>query len=453
MSFISIPDNCSGHTFDFLSDTDKKRIKQISDLSLLNLMRDDKSEDMSLLVFPDDVSAIKDQFSNLKILNYNDGVLKTGNVMGFIGIGDTSIKIHSRFDKDNRDYFLHYLLQKVLQINLFDLPHSSSYEDIFDFLTMLFPYYLKKAMKQGLLRQYVTIKHNDTNFKGVLDINRHIMRNTPYNGKIAYNSRHFTSDNPIFHLIRLTINKIKKKKFGYSILNSDEETQKYIREIEKITSLSHDRLIGRILSQNLRSKIHPYYNEYESLRKLCIMILKNEEIKYGPEEEKIYGIIFDGSWLWEEYIGQVLSDSFIHYFKNKGKRFYLFKNDNKYFQQIIPDYISKDGTIVADAKYIPLEKNDSYNDERATSIYYKTITYMYRFNSLNGFLFFPYKGENQFCLRFNILSENSSVNGILTKLGLSIPSYSEITEYREFKSKMAQQEVKFLNFINKEMLS
>ena len=44
--------------------------------------------------------------------------------------------------------------------------------------------------------------------------------------------------------------------------------------------------------------------------------------------------------------------------------------------------------IVADAKYIPLIK-DELSAEKAAPVYYKTIMYMYRFNANKGFLFHP----------------------------------------------------------------
>lgn len=92
-------------------------------------------------------------------------------------------------------------------------------------------------------------------------------------------------------------------------------------------------------------------------------------------------------------------DDFIHP-ENKTRRYkqYLFENK---IQPIYPDFISKEKpTIVADAKYIPLDrsKTSSYHSEseKALSIYYKTITYMYRFNSQHGLLLFPIKNKNPF---------------------------------------------------------
>ena len=64
-------------------------------------------------------------------------------------------------------------------------------------------------------------------------------------------------------------------------------------------------------------------------------------------------------------------------------------------QQIIPDYLSLDKKIVADAKYIPLNEKSWFKEDSAsaTAIYYKTITYMYRFCSKEGYLFYPHPDE------------------------------------------------------------
>ena len=176
----------------------------------------------------------------------------------------------------------------------------------------------------------------------------------------------------------------------------------------------------KVINQNLRPIRHPYFSAYTELQNLCLRILRHESIKYGQEKDKVYGILFDGAWLWEEYLAILLKDKFNHYLKNSGKKFYLFQRNSNNIQQIIPDYISIDRTVVADAKYIPLDKNDTYGEksERATAIYYKTITYMYRFNTTIGYLLYPNPNYN----KKNVLIINGESGGELIKLGLHIPS-------------------------------
>ena len=117
------------------------------------------------------------------------------------------------------------------------------------------------------------------------------------------------------------------------------------------------------------------------------------------------------------------------------------------FQQIIPDYLSKDKSIVADAKYIPLDKERNYGDEKATAIYYKTITYMYRFCSKKAYLFYPHPNNDKVLANsYRIKTEIEGVNGgELIKVGLKIPAGCK--SYSEFASQMLRSELEFLNSI------
>ncbi|WP_025652004.1 MULTISPECIES: hypothetical protein [unclassified Psychrobacter] len=115
-----------------------------------------------LLIFPDYLKDNEDDIASEPIfeLTLSDSkiILTTGNVMGFIGVQNTQLKIQSRFaqsvideasdvgtvtnnqEASIEDYFLHYMLQKVLCFNLFDLKHSRNQTNVFDFLVYLFPY-------------------------------------------------------------------------------------------------------------------------------------------------------------------------------------------------------------------------------------------------------------------------------------------------------------------------
>ena len=105
--------------------------------------------------------------------------------MGFVGVNDTKITIKSRFAKNcDEDYFLHYMLQKVFSINLFDLKHNTNTESIFDFLLYLFPYFLKRAVRQGIYKEYTKHEYNDANVRGVIDVSRHIRQNIPFSGNL-----------------------------------------------------------------------------------------------------------------------------------------------------------------------------------------------------------------------------------------------------------------------------
>ena len=322
----------------------------IADKTVAQLCR----ENENLLIFPYSIESSDDRIgesSVMSILNTDDSEkvrITTGNVMGFIGVENLQIKIKSRFDVGRDDFLLHYMLQKVLSFNLFDLSHNNEQEDVFDFIMFMFPYFLKAAMRQGVYREYQNFKHNDANLKGSIDIGRHIARNVPFVGNIAYSTREYSHDNNMTELIRHTIEFMKTKRYGLSVLNVDRETIENVKIIVEHTPLYNKNERNSIISKNLRVKAHPYYTEYRPLQTLCLQILRMEEVKYGESDDEICGILFDGAWLWEEYVNTILRDiEFIHP-ENKLHKggIYLFDDHSgvRY-----PDFYNDD--MVLDAKY------------------------------------------------------------------------------------------------------
>ena len=131
--------------------------------------------DTRLLVFPQSFDEYGDKLSEQRIFDIHGNVIETGNIMGFVGRRNTMIRIQSRFTSDDgRDYFLHYMLQKVFAIHLFDLKHLTDEESIFDFLIYLFPTFLRRAVRHGLYHQYQSHSYNDANVRGRIDVSRHI---------------------------------------------------------------------------------------------------------------------------------------------------------------------------------------------------------------------------------------------------------------------------------------
>jgi 5-methylcytosine-specific restriction endonuclease McrBC regulatory subunit McrC len=378
---------------------DDASLKILSSYTIGDLM---KEEENAVMVWPNSFyegnEELKEQFI-FRITEKDDNKIDsvtTNNVVGFIGKKRTNIRIHSRFssiDKDGKgdDFFLYYMLEKVLAINTFSFTSSagSNAPQVFDFLLFFFPKLLKEAMSQGMYKKYVYHEYNDANVRGVIDINRHIRRNIPANGKIAYRTREFSYDNPVTQLIRHTIEFIRRKTFGKAVLHNDPDTEGYVQQIIQATPSFQPRQMQSVINDNLRPVSHPYYTKYAALQKLCLRILRHEKLSYGENGDKIHGILIDAAWLWEEYIAQVLAEGTgMKHYTRKSSPYHLFEKDTSKYQKIIPDYLDVDNKIVADAKYIPLIK-DELSAEKAAPVYYKTIMYMYRFEAKKGFLFHP----------------------------------------------------------------
>ena len=401
-----------------------------------------------LFIFPEAIKKVEDLTRDQMILQEFNGKYRTGNVMGFIGYGKERLIIQSRFCNDKEDYFLSYLLERVLNIpNIVSLDaDTSSDKRLLNFLLFIFPKYLENAIRKGLYKQYIHKKYNDTNIKGKIDIPRHLTKNTPFIGSIAYSQRLFSYDNMLMELIRHTIEFIKSKSYGSIILSDIKEELKLI-----VNATQSYRTCDRqkIIEQNKKNPIrHAYFREYSALQRLCILILKSEKHDIGSGIQNSYGILFDGAWLWEEYINILLSSHFYHP-KNKSKfgAQQLF-SDGKGL--IYPDFISKstDPRLIVDAKYKPIE-NIRGRD------YLQVLAYMYRFDASKGYYIYP-DSEGQVPLVLNLNKGSTYENNVSTrddvniiKLGFKIPNKS--ADYDDFKMQIHESELVLQNFINSQI--
>ena len=408
----------------------------IADKTIAELCR----ENENLLIFPFSIETSDDRIgeaSVMSILNTDDPEkvrISTGNVMGFIGVGDLQIKIKSRFDAGRDDFLLHYMLQKVLSFNLFDLSHNNEQEDVFDFIMFMFPYFLKAALRQGVYREYQNYRHNDANLKGTIDIGRHIARNIPFVGNIAYSTREYSHDNNMTELIRHTIEFMKTKKYGQAVLNIDKETVENVNTVIEHTPLYNKNDRSSIMSKNLRMKIHPYYTEYHPLQTLCMQILRMEEVKYGESDDEICGILFDGAWLWEEYVNTILSDiGFIHP-ENKLHKggIYLFDDHSgvRY-----PDFYKDD--FVLDAKYKRLGSYDKVSKVDRDDVH-QVIAYINALHATRGGFVAPLE-QKQAKVPTSRLKDSTST---LSIFGIEISKTA--SSYADFCEKMKGMEMAFV---------
>lgn len=335
-------------------------LRHIADCPLDKLTDKDCND---VWVFPSKESRYDDKIEDETILSLYGNKMFTGNIMGFIGYGDTELTIRSRFSSRNNghDWFMQYMLQKVFAINIFKLQSSLTTEGILDIAAMLFPYFLQKALCQGIYREYIRCSYNDSRVRGAVDFSAHIKNNYPFkNGKISYTTREYKYDNSVTQLIRHTIEYLRSKDFAKQILFSSQEMQGFIKQIVEATPTYCKADRNKVMLANLKPKIHPYYSEYRPLQKLCLQILGREKMGYGQSSQRAYGVLFDGAWLWEEYLNLTMSKAGFSHPKNKtgeGAIHPFRGKTNKYKRY--PDYLKDD--IIADAKYKSLLKLNDYS--------------------------------------------------------------------------------------------
>ena len=407
--------------------------------ALLDRTLDNLSIEDNIFIFPNDLTHTPDLDKDQKIFETVNQKIKTGNVIGFLGYGRERLTISSRFSDDSNDHFLHYLLQKVLNINLTSLDIGLSPEDkLYQLLIYLFPKYLQAALRKGLYKEYQRFFHNDSHVKGVLDVGNHLKKNLPFMGNIAYTTREFTYDNPLMQLIRHTIEYIKNQKSFGVLLDSNRENMTEITRVTPAYKLA-DR--AKIIRMNKIKLIrHAYFREYRKLQELCLMILSREKHGLGPQAQRVHGILFDVAWLWEEYVYTLLPKGFVHP-RNKDKTdgISVFSVGKR---KVYPDFYDREGKIVLDAKYKKLEFTEKGINREDL---FQLISYSYILKAEKAGLIFP-------SMEQSVNSEIGKVAGYgaqLKKWSIRIPQNA--LSYSAFCEMMENSEENFKAIIDEEV--
>lgn len=457
--------------------TNKQDIENLRKIANKPLKEITKEWNTQLILFPKRIGDNYDGVENKKIINLSESggtaFVEATDLLGFIGVNDTLLSIGTRFTggKDSEDFFLHYLLQKVLKINILTLHHKAGNDAVLDLMIYMFPGYLSKALRQGLLKRYTQIMRNDANLKGAINIGHHIRKNIPFNGKIAYSQRNFSIDNSATQLIRHTIEFIRSSRLK-SLLKADSQIKNDVALIEGNTPSYHKSKRNSIITINKKRKPHPYFTSYEPLLQLCIGILEHKKIKYSSEKKEIYGIIFSSSWLWEEYLNNRIFAplGFLHPDNRKKTHpLYIFNekqtiDEDKDDEELIekkyapryPDFIIYAKTsngegrdlvkMIADAKY----RSYSYCGDRENLN--QLLTYMYITKSKLGLLIYPIGIDTPADIKKKLTEEQkyskniTGYGGQYFRIGFDIPEKFE--SYKEFTKFMEEEESQIKNVIS-----
>jgi len=403
--------------------------------ALFDRTLDNLSQEDNIFIFPNDLMNSPDLDKDQKILETVNQKIKTGNVIGFLGYGQERLTISSRFSDESNDHFLHYLLQKVLNINLTSLDVGLSPEDkLYQLLVYLFPKYLQAALRKGLYKEYQRFFHNDSHVKGVLDVGNNLKKNLPFTGNIAYTTREFTYENPLMQLIRHTIEYIKTQKSFGALLDSNRENMAEIVRVTPFYKLA-DR--AKIIRMNKIKPIrHAYFREYRKLQELCLMILSREKHGLGPQAQRVHGILFDVAWLWEEYVHTLLPKGFLHPRNKEKKGGILIFSGGK--RKVYPDFYDRERKIVLDAKYKKLEFTEKGINREDL---FQLISYSYIIKAEKAGLIFP-------SIERSVNSEIGEVAGygvLLKKWSIQIPqnasSYSAFYKMMENSAEIFKRNI------------
>jgi 5-methylcytosine-specific restriction endonuclease McrBC regulatory subunit McrC len=371
--------------------------------------------------------------------------IDTHNCMGVVQLRDKEkghavlIAIGSRFDNHENQLFLTYLLSKVFGGSIVDLgafgPHS-----LWDILlAFVFRRRLLEANGVGLFKHYMTFHHNDIRVRGRIDVNEHLRRNIPFLGKVAYDTHEISFDNPTNHLIRYALVKVRQKWGG--LLAEDNRVTEMRHQLEQNTPTWNPRDVMQCIrcKENQSPIKHPYFGaHYEPLRKVSLALLRDEGASLYQQQQEAEGVIFDGSWLWEEYLWTLLKNL-------KGFEHLENKKEEEGWKtglgfRVVPDFFHKSKRVILDAKY----KRQRVSQDDAKQVF----AYMFLLDAVHGGLIKPDGDDDE--NRITIYrqfheAEREERKAWWHNFVLKPPSDASTAE--EFLNKMGEKEKKFTNAV------
>lgn len=283
------------------------------------------------------------------------------------------LQVKSRFDAKNHSYLLATLLTYKTPGRINEELCEWNEEGLFDFLLVdLLIHFLTQARLKGFYKTYQRFERNDNKLRGAIDVARHIRWNEgKNNGQIAYNYRENTTDNYLNALILQTYEYIKKTHPYLAESKLEYELKPFFDELKYSVDLRRYSS-NNILAKNQRPIAHPYFTEYEKVRKICLRILRNEGIsifdsKNNTHDEGVSGFLYYMPDLWEEFLEKVLKDcrkseeskqwDFSAQYEDIS--FIESKISNQYFFQSRPDFVfydtkNKKVFLILDAKFRPV---------------------------------------------------------------------------------------------------
>lgn len=383
----------------------------------------------------------------LEPLEDNRWCVRTSNLVGFLSCNGLTISIGSRFDPENgSSFFLPYLIARTQHIPPleFDWEQVSAY----DLLPLLFPAALTRALGSGLFKQYQRVSTNGPCFKGSLAVAAHLKHNLTSGlvsgrasgRKVASVSSQLSSDNPMTQLIRHTIELIRSKPALTPLLAVNASVVSAVRRIELATPSFRPSALVSVVKANREPCSCP---AYRPLQQLCLKLLTafDPSLSLSQEPDQVYGVLFDISYLWEEYLATVLEPQGFEHPRNKAGLGALYLDRNQSFLAY-PDFyrLSSDSTVaepradlVLDAKF---KRYDSYAPARDDVV--QMLTYLHVLQAPRALLLCPTQRADPLESHYDFCGWGGSVEVAF------LPIAAQAESFAHFCAQMAQAEAELL---------
>lgn len=370
---------------------------------------DDKQYSITVL----NESEERDEKSTITVFDTFANAYYTQKYVGVLFHDEKRLVIQSRFDDDDKQYFLNYVFCKAFNLhsNIFKEmnPLCDTGETWNILLIILFFEKLEQAFKKGYYKEYRKIHYNDAKLKGPINIARHIKENMLFSGNIAYSRRENTINNPLNALI-LTVIKyinIKYDKFSQTILQEKKFLKDSIQELSYRIPAPQLENKREIVKNTNKAVTRHLFKEYENVRVLARLILKNMGMNvFDTSQNDVTGILINMEKLWENFLEQTFVDVSFLQGKNmlcstqggEGLKILFPEGQNtNHLHTLKPDFLLKStdedarNIAILDAKYKEYIKdnNEITSPDVKRNDIFQVLTYKLAFNVASCGVIFP----------------------------------------------------------------
>lgn len=284
---------------------------------------------------------------------------------------DIEIEIGSKFDNSGENHFVHYMLSNILNIDRWlvtemygkEQTSMSSVSGMLNNIVILnFLDTFNEAIRKGSFRKYKNVAYNDSKMRGSLDVSRHIRLNIPENGKIAYNTREYRSDNE-YNVLFLKALMIAEKFAPGIVKGKMSENREFKKNIDAMKNSIFgwkDAKVNALLRATEKKIVNSHLKIYEELRVLARYIIRQYGLSKGDGAEyRNTGILVNVDDLWECFVDKMifqksyLAEYSTDYVQQEFSILQTGAGDNDAIgngRKMRPDFIWKDLRLVIDAK-------------------------------------------------------------------------------------------------------
>lgn len=333
------------------------------------------------------------------------------------------IVINPRFGDDVFNYLISYATNLYIPLGNSGIAYSNT-SNSYWLIAIIWKAMLNQALTLGQIpKEYQVIERNQKNFKGRLDISKHIKENLCNASNFYCRYKKLSMDNTINRTIRSTYKFLKEKGLS-SLIGEFEEYDK------------------RLMSQGVADEIDLYAiknvrytrmtSPYLPVMNLSQSILKNTKMDSSGGGQKIGCSYFiDIADLWEMYLLKVLQRNlpkeYRVYSPNYGHGDFLIGEN---MREIRPDIIIENNSrvhMIIDAKYKEyhsLGRTDTSGTVNREDLY-QMSTYLYHFGKVDkpiiGLFTSPCQdcGESPYSLNHNSSHRIGLVNLDITDKDLN----------------------------------